>query len=421
MRVLFINQAYHPDVAATAQHIHDLARHLVRHGHQVEVIASRSIYGQAGACLPRSELVEGVQVHRVGRSLFGKAGLLARAADFALFYMAAALKSVRVRRPDVVVCLTTPPFISLLGVVLRIVRRSRYVHWLMDLYPDVAVGCGVMRRDALSTRLLRSINRFTLRQADLVVVLGRCMQRRVLELGVDAARVRHIGVWSDQTEVRPIPREANPYRREWNLDDSFVVMYSGNFGIGHDVATMLGAAEALGSRHDVRFVFVGGGKRKAEVEEFVRLRGLENAVLAPYQPRERLDASLSCADVHLVSLLEGLEGCIVPCKLFGAMAAERPTIFIGSPESEIARVLVERNCGIVVRQGSVEELVRAILELRERPEFARDMGLRARQALAEAYDRTTACEAWRAALEEVVAPEARLAHAGVGAEPGSRT
>jgi len=403
VRVLFINQAYHPDVAATAQHVHDLARHLVSCGHEVDVIASRSIYGSSGATLPRREEIEGIRVHRVGRSLFGKAGILARAADFALFYLAAGVKSFAVRRPDVVVCLTTPPFISLLGVLLRFLRRCRYVHWLMDLYPDVAVGCGVLKPDALSTRFFRAVNRFTLRRADLVVVLGRCMKRRVLDLGIDPANVLHIGVWSDQGEVRPIPRADNPYRREWGLGDDFVVMYSGNFGIGHDVATMLGAAERLADSPDVRFAFVGGGKRKVEVDRFVRERSLERAVLAPYQPRERLDASLSCADVHLVSLLEGLEGCIVPCKLFGAMAAERPTIFIGNPESEVAQVLLEHDCGRVVRQGDVDGLVEAILSLRSDRGLASAMGARARTALGSAYDRHAACERWRRALEAVVA------------------
>jgi glycosyltransferase involved in cell wall biosynthesis len=137
----------------------------------------------------------------------------------------------------------------------------------------------------------------------------------------------------------------------------------------------------------------------------VRDRGLDRAVVAPYQARERLDASLSCADLHLVSLLEGLEGCIVPCKLFGAMAAGRPSVFIGHPESEIARVLVESASGAIVRQGDVDGLVAIIRELARDRERAQALGERARAALRSAYDRERACERWRLLLEEVVAPE----------------
>ena len=168
------------------------------------------MYGEKGATLEKYEVVDGAHVHRVGKSLFGKASILARVIDFALFYVAATLKALTVRRPDVVVCFTTPPFIALLGWFLRLVRRSKFVYWVMDLYPDLPVACGVMKPRSLSTRFFESINRFCLRKANAVVVLGRCMQDRVLAKHTPAERVHHIGVWSDQNEVRPIPRDENP-------------------------------------------------------------------------------------------------------------------------------------------------------------------------------------------------------------------
>jgi len=406
LRVLFINQVYHPDVAATAQHAHDLALHLVRSGHEVSVVASRSLYGHKGAVLPRRETVEGVEVHRVGRSFFGKAGILARVADFAYFYLAATMAALRIRRPDVVVCLTTPPFIALLGWLLRVVRRCRYVYWVMDLYPDLPVACGVMRPRSLVTRLFEAVNRFCLRRADRVVVLGRCMRQRVAEKGVDRGQIVRIGVWSDHDEVKPIPRSENPYLKQWNLGDRFVVMYSGNFGLGHDVDTMCRAAQQLNADDRITFVFVGGGKKKTIVDEFVKSHDLGNVVLAPYQPREALDGSLSCADVHLASLLESVEGVMVPSKLFGIMAAERPTIFIGPPGSELARVLLEYDCGVVVRPGDVTGLVKTIREMVEDPHRVESMGQNARRALIAAFDRGTACATWQRLLEDVTGADA---------------
>ncbi|MGP1346954.1 MAG: glycosyltransferase family 4 protein [Phycisphaerales bacterium] len=404
MRVLFINQVFYPDHAATAQHAHDLARHLIAHGHEVQVIASRSIYGEKGAGLPARETVDGAQVYRVGRSLFGKAGLLARAADFALFYLMATIKAFTIPKADVVVCFTTPPFIALLGWLLRVFRGSRFVYWVMDLYPDLPVACGVMRERALATRLFERLNRFCLRRADRVVVLGRCMHERVMGKGVaddDPTRIAHIGVWSDPAEVKPIDRSTNPYREEWSLGDRFVIMYSGNFGLGHDVRTMCDAAALLSDDDRFRFVFAGGGKRKDEVERFVRERSLTNAVLAPYQPRERLDQSLSVADVHLASLRKGVEGIMVPCKLFGIMAAERPTIFIGDPSSELARVLAEHECGVTVNPGDAAQLVAAIRRLAGDPTLAARLGGNARRALSSAYDRSAACHRWLELLEQV--------------------
>lgn len=404
LRVLFLNQAFYPDVVATAQHAHDLARHLVARGHEVAVIASRSIYGQKGASLPRYEVKDGIEIYRVGSSLFGKSTILLRIIDFAFFYVMAGWKALRVRRPDVVVPFTTPPFIALVGVVLQIFRHCKFVYWVMDLYPDVLVACGVMRPRSLTERFLEAVNRFCLRHADRVVVLGRCMQQRVLDKGIDPAKVIHVGVWSDSDEVKPIPRLENPYRRDWGLADAFVVMYAGNFGLGHDVQTMCEAVLRLRDRSNIRFAFVGGGKRKQEVEAFLRQHQLRNAVCHDYQPRAQLDALLSLGDLHLVSLAQPVTGLVVPCKLFGIMAAERPTAFIGHPDSEIARVLIEHNCGVVIPCGNTDALVQVIEELAADPQRQAELGQRARQALHQAYDRRRACESWERILLEVTTP-----------------
>jgi colanic acid biosynthesis glycosyl transferase WcaI len=401
VRILLLNQVFHPDVAATAQHAHDLARHLVAHGHEVDVIASRSIYGEKGATLPKRETIDGVHVHRVGRSLFGKAGIRARLLDFAMFYVAATFKAFTIRRPDVVICFTTPPFIALLGGLLKLLRGSRHVYWIMDLYPEVLVANDVLRARSPVTSALEFISRLCMRSADRIVVLGRCMRQRVLDKRiVRPERVVHLGVWSDHEEVRPIERDANPYREQWGLDGRFVVMYSGNFGLVHDVETMCRAAEKLQRDQRIAFAFVGGGKRKREVETFVKTLGLD-ARLEPYQPREQLDALLSCADVHLVSLLPGFDGLVVPSKLFGIMAAGRPAIVIGPPTSEISLVVQESGCGRVIAPGDVTTLANTIRELADNPALARDMGERGRRALQQQHDRAHRCEAWRRMLEEL--------------------
>jgi len=402
MRVLLINQVFFPDVAATAQHGHDLARDLVRHGHDVSVIASRSLYGQKGAALPSRETVDGIEIHRVGRSFFGKSSILARVADFAFFYLAALAKALFLPKHDVVICCTTPPFIAMVGRVLRLVKGTRFVYWVMDLYPDLPIACGVMRPGSLASRFFESVNRSCLRSADADVVLGRCMADLVRSKGVPEERIRMIGVWSDQEEVKPVPRAENPYRREWEIGDRTLIMYSGNFGIGHDVDTFLKAARELRNDDRIRFAFVGGGKKKDRVEQFLHEHGLESTcIIAGYQPRERLDELLSAADAHLVSLLAGVEGIMVPSKLFGILAAERPAIFIGVERSEISRVIVENECGVSVRQGDVDALISTIRGYADDPSSCVEAGERARRVLVEEHGAVHRLAAWRALLEEL--------------------
>ncbi|MCI0631664.1 MAG: glycosyltransferase family 4 protein [Phycisphaerales bacterium] len=402
MRVLMINQVFYPDVAATAQHAHDLAKHLVGHGHQVDVIASRSIYGHSGAALPKREVVDGIDVHRVGRSYFGKSSTLARLIDFGLFFVRATMKALFIRKPDVVICFTTPPLIALVGVLLKTLSGRAFVYWVMDLYPDLPVACGVMKKDGWAARVCESLHRMCLRRADRCVVLGRCMKRRVLEKGIKPDQVEVIHVWSDDQEVRPVAREANAYRKEWGLDDAFVVMYSGNYGVGHDVETMLEAASLLKGRSDIRFAFVGGGVRKKEVEQYIREHQLTNAQSQPYQPRERLGELLSAADLHLGSQSDGMVGLFVPSKLFGVMAAARPMVFIGSGQAENGLVITENKCGAVVECGNGKGLAELIEHLADHRDEAAEMGERGRWALIDYYSRQNGCQAWEDLLRECV-------------------
>lgn len=401
MRVLLINQTFYPDVAATAQYGHDLARHLVGCGHEVTAIASRSMYGSAGAVLPADEMVDGIRIVRVGKSVFGKSSIAARVVDFALFYVAASWKAFTLPRHDVVVCFTTPPFIAIVGWLLRVCRGTRFVYWMMDVYPDVLVACGVASRRSPLTWSLDRLNRFCVRRSDRTVVLGRCMRDLLLRKGVPADRLELINVWADPAEFTAADDPTNRYRREWNCGDRLLVMYSGNFGIGHDVATIAAGVIALRDRDDVMFAFVGGGKRKAELLRLLRDAGVTNFVEADYQPRQRLGELLAAADVHLASLLPGAEGVMVPSKLYGVLATGRPVIYVGEPIGEVARAIEESGSGVVTPPGDGPAFAAAVCRLAENRAEARGMGERARESVIRTWGAGRALEQWRALIESL--------------------
>ena len=426
LTVLLVNQAYAPDIAATAQISEDLCRYLVKQGHKVKVIASRSIYGQSGAALPRRENRGGVEVLRVGTSLFGKRGLALRLVDFGLFYIAATWAALRTRlaaepgvhprRPDVVITLTTPPFIGVVGGMMRRFRGCRHVYWAMDLYPDVLTAAGVMREGALITRVLEGINHRCMSRADRVVVLGRCMQQRVLDQGVAAEKIATIGIWPVNTPERGVEPEDSPYRAEWGLTGKRVVMYSGNFGLAHDVDTILQAMLQLRDRDDLRFVFVGGGKRIPQVKAFVAEHGLTHVMFQPYQPRERLNDLLGCADVHLVSQSDAFTGVVVPSKLLGIMCAARGSLFVGPAVAEVGQIIRETDAGRVVELGDSEALAAALVEIAEDPALARRWGNHARVAVEQEHSALLRCRQWEALIAEgaVAAVPARPRVAFVG-------
>lgn len=401
MKVLLLNQVFWPDVAATAQHGHDLGRYLAQHGVQVTALASRSLYSETGKALPREGGVDGIRIVRAGQSRFGKTALAARAFDFVSFYLAALWKAIWLPRQDIVVCFTTPPFIAFVGILLRWLKGTKVVCWTMDLYPDVPVAAGVLRRGSLAHSVFDAVDRFSLRHADRVVVLGRCMQQRLLEKGVDPKRMEVINVWADGDEVSVRPIEGNALRTAWQVGDRFVIEYSGNFGIGHDGETMYRAMQATRADDSIRWVIVGGGTRRGELEAFVQAHDIVNAVLKPYQPREALGELLSLGNVHLVSIAENFSGLLVPSKFYGVLAAARPVLYVGPRESEVARVIEESKCGLVIEQGDSAGLVKAIETLHADPQLAQAMGRRAREVFERTFTRSLACERWLRLLQQV--------------------
>ena len=401
--LLFVNQHYAPDVAATGQCLADLAEHLARVSYDVEVLASRAGYGADTVDAPARELVSGVKVHRVATTKFGRLTHLGRLVDYASFYVAVMVKLLFGRRYDGVVFLTTPPLVSLAGRVALALRGQRYGIWSMDLHPEAEIAAGMVREQSMLGRLLRWLDAKAYRGADFVVGLGEHMRQRILKKGVPETRAHTVNIWGGP-DAAAAPRDVNPLAQHLAVEDRFVVMYSGNAGIVHDFGPIFEAMRELRDDPRIFFLFVGGGARRAEVEAFAEREKLSNFEYRDYFPRELLGHSLSIADVHLISLRQSFVGVSVPSKLYGAMASARPIVFVGPRACETADAIHDARCGVVVDPAEggdaaagkrIASVLRAWSDV---PEVCEELGARGRLAFVERYDHRLSC----AAFEDVV-------------------
>jgi glycosyltransferase involved in cell wall biosynthesis len=212
--------------------------------------------------------------------------------------------------------------------------------------------------------------------------------------GVPEEKLRIIENWADGDAIRPLPRSENPFIREHGLAGKFVVMYSGNMGLLHDLESIVGAAARLRERTEMRFVFIGGGGKLPAVRRLVDEHRLDNVLLLPYQPREALGYTLTAADVSLVSLAAGNEGLAVPSKLYGIMAAGSPVVANVPEACEVARVLAEAECGLVVPVGDPEALAGAIARYLDDPELRRRHGSNARTEFERRYALERVVDRW---------------------------
>lgn len=379
--LLLLSQVYPPDPAAVGQHLHDAAREMVRRGWRVRVLTSARGYANPALSYPARETLDGVDVRRLALASLGKGSLSSRSAGGLFFLAQAFLRGLFGSRPTHVLVSTSPPMAPLFGMLVARLRRAPHTFWLMDLNPDQAIATGAVTARALPARLLERANRAAARKSRAVVALDDFMAARVRERWQLDGRLAVLPPWPLEEHVTPVPHAENPFRDRHGLQGKRVVMYSGNLSPVHPIDTILQAAREL---RDARlaFVFIGDGGARTAVEEAIRRDRLEHALLLPYQPLADLRYSLSAADVHLVSMGANMVGIVHPCKVYGAMAAARPLLYLGPRRSHVGELVEKIDIGWHVDHGDVAGAVATLREIAAAPEAAlAARGARARAAL----------------------------------------
>jgi glycosyltransferase involved in cell wall biosynthesis len=370
IHVLLINQFFWPDTAATGQLLTDVTRS-IDPVYALTVLCGTSEYGAVdSASPPRAKIV------RSGGLAFSRSKI-ARIASYASFYAGAAVQSVRGPKPTLVLTLTTPPLISLLGTLLKIVRRSRHFIWEMDLYPDIAVDLNVLKPGSLVTRLIGTVADFSRKRADGIIALGEDMKARLVARGIPEHKILVAENWADGGEILPTPFKEGP----------FVVHYSGTLGLAHEYDTVATAMRLLGKDRRFRFVFAGGGARRKGLEELCRAEGIDTVEFRPYASRSELGRSLAEGHVGLVTQIPQTAGAVVPSKTYGIMAAGRPMLYVGPQGTTPARVLEQHGCGWRIEPGDAQGMVRLLKQLEQNRGLVQEAGERARRAFEEFYDR----------------------------------
>ena len=373
MKILFINQFYWPDSSASSQQLTDLTVGLAARGHNVTVLCSEGGYATAASSQPPV----GVHVLRVKALQFGR-GKLSRMLSYLSFYVTAAARGLFAKRADLVICLTTPPLIALVGLLIKVVRGSRFFEYEQDLYPDVAVDLGMFAPGGFTAKATGWLIDFVRRHADGLIALGPCMRDRLIARGVPAAKVFVAENWASSEAITPMPRPGNA--------EQLVLLYSGNLGLAHDLETLTGAMDLLRGDARFRFLFVGSGGRRQELMDHCDAHDIRSVEFRPYVPRDQLSEGLALGDIGLVTQRADCCGSVIPSKLYGILAAGRPLLFIGPKTATPALVIARHDCGWHIAPGDIAGLHHLLLHLADNRRIVREAGERARQALVQHYD-----------------------------------
>lgn len=379
MHVVLINQFFWPDSAATSVLLTDLVRDLAHRGHQITVICGRSSY-----CAEESlDQPPPVRIIRTITLPFGR-GRWARLLSYASFYAGAGVSALLLPRPDLIVSMTTPPLLSVLGSIVKRLRRCRHFVWEMDLYPDVALDLQVMRSDAVAARLVGWLADGSRRHADGLIALGPCMKERLIARGIESENIHIAPNWAGGGFSRPAISTAS--RRPGPL----TFIYAGNLGLAHETRTLIQAISCLGNSEEFRFIFVGGGPHWNNLRQECNDRRLTTVEFRPFGTRLELQQLYSSSDVGLVTLKDACCGSLVPSKTYSLLAAGLPILYVGPAAATPGLVIEEFGCGWQVDCGNASGLLSLIELLQHNRDMVSRKSVLARQVFLDHFDRPVA-------------------------------
>lgn len=373
--LLFVNRSYWPDMEATGQLLAELCESLANNkDYEVSVLCGKPNFAAEGTEYKSrgTEIHKGVTIRRTSHTMFDKSKFAGRAINFLSFCFFAFFSLLFGKRPDVIVCQTDPPLSPIAACLVAFVRRTKFVCYLQDIYPDIAIVCGKLN-EGFMVKALRKILVWCYCRADKIIVVSNDMRDWLGGHGVDLSKIEVIHNWVDTDVIYPI-KEHNRFRADHLLEEKFVVMYSGNIGQTQRFEVLLDTAEQLKDREDIVFMFVGQGAKLEALRSDVKARGLVNTRFLGYQAKNSLAESLSAADIQIVLLDQRMTQLMMPSKLYSALASGTPIMGIGDKKSHLAQIIVDEECGWFFEETESSTMVSKIRHLAGDPSLVQSAG-----------------------------------------------
>jgi colanic acid biosynthesis glycosyl transferase WcaI len=305
----------------------------------------------------------------------------------ASFTIAALLRVIGQRRPDLMMVVSPPLALAFPAVILSRLWRIPYVFHVPDLQPDAAVDLGMLPEGRL-TRTLYRIEKLAYRNAALVSTLTEAMRQRIVSKGIAADKVKLIADWA-APDLFAVPLEGGggSFRLAHGLNGMFVTLHCGNMGVKQGLGVALGAAELSHGQPDVGYLLVGDGAARPALEARAAASALSNVRFMPLQSQLQFIDLLAATDAALITQQRVVADIVFPSKVLTLMAAGRALIASVNAGSEVARVVREANAGVVVEPENPRALLEAITALHSEPAKKRAMGICAREYARARWDR----------------------------------
>ncbi|UCG34864.1 MAG: glycosyltransferase family 4 protein [Candidatus Omnitrophota bacterium] len=401
--ILFVTQFFYPDLQATSQLFLELCEDLAKE-FKIRVICGKPLIRLEGegqkVAVKRREICNGVDITRIfyickpdRRTNF------CRGVNHVTFTVSAFLHLLFVRKPDIFIFTTDNPLNFIYAILFR---KTPKIYLCQDLYLEQGLRVGVFTKGKLLTRLIGFFQRAPLRYADKIIVIGVKMKKYLEEIiKVPSSKIEVIYNWADTDKIIPGDQN-NPFSRKYGLVDKFVVMHSGRIGVTQDLGLLLEAAQYFSDVPDIKFVIIGEGAKKDELLDLAKEKKVENVLFLPFQPQEIFKHALVSASLQVILLKRDLLHCLVPSRLYTAMASARPLAISTQEGSEVYDIVTRAHCGIPLELGDLEELKSTIYKLYNERDQIRVLGNKGRECVTKHFSRPLMTDKYKRIIREML-------------------
>lgn len=389
-KLLIYAHYFYPDVASTGQILAELAEGM-SDAFDITVICVVPSYSGVIEEKYKSKRIyieeyKGIKLVRVRVPEFKKSNKISRIKNLLAYFFNSLIATAKIEKQDYIYTISQPPILGgVLGVLGKWIKGGKLIYNIQDFNPEQTIAVGYARNKLLLNTVM-AVDKFSCKNSDKVIVVGRDMQE-TLKNRFNNKRVPSnvfINNWINEKEIYPLEQnhpKIVAFKEKYNLQDKFIIMYSGNIGLYYDLENIIKVIGEFKDREDVVFAFIGDGTVKSKIEEYVTDNKLNNVTFIPYQDKADLIYSLNAADIHWVVNAKGIKGVSVPSKLYGVMAAGKPVLGVLDEGSEARLIVEECNCGVCIEPGNYKEISRNIEYILNNKELIKSLGQNSRKYL----------------------------------------
>jgi len=402
--VLILCRFFKPDQIIAADLAYETATDLLKKGLRVTIVCGKTKTRHVGKEVPLEEIIDDVEVKRLNYLQFPKSSKVGRIASYLTFVFAVLFNWRVLRQTKCIIVYSDPPILPVIVALNKKIFKVNFIFVSYDIFPDIPIATKHVKEKSIACQMMRASNDFVDKNVDKIVALSNDMKSHILNSRkyISADRITVIPNWSTLDTVNSSKEIRNNEIKALREQFEIIVLYSGNMGIAHDMDTILGAAKQLRNNENILFIFAGTGQKADQVKAEIDNSRLTNVRLYGYLEGQDYIDILRVADVHVISLIGGIAGMIVPSKTYSYMSIGRPLIAIMPDHTDIAIDINNYELGCVVEANDVDKFVNYVTYLLKNKDEVSRIGNRVLEVFNAKYTRKSSTMKYYELVKDIV-------------------